>query len=144
LCIYFDEKAGTEYERCYYFKNILAKKFCEKMAFFAQTKARVCKNWIITLVFENNNKFVAENCQKLQKIVIITSTPGWATFWAIFSQTHPVTLPFSLLFAVLCQRRRRTHRNLKSRSRIKPWNDWVKTCPSYEHPKTIHVLNTLP
>jgi hypothetical protein len=20
----------------------------------------------------------------------------------------------------------------------------VKTCPSYEHPKTIHVLNTLP
>jgi hypothetical protein len=29
---------------------------------------------IITLVFEKNAKFFAENCQKEQKIVIITST----------------------------------------------------------------------
>jgi hypothetical protein len=31
---------------------------------------------IITLVFEKNANFFAENCQKSQKIVIITSTPG--------------------------------------------------------------------
>jgi hypothetical protein len=31
---------------------------------------------IITLVFEKNANFFAENWQKSQKIVIITSTPG--------------------------------------------------------------------
>jgi hypothetical protein len=31
---------------------------------------------IITLVFEKNANFFAENCQKSQKIVVITSTPG--------------------------------------------------------------------
>jgi hypothetical protein len=31
---------------------------------------------VITLVFEKNANFFAENCQKSQKIVIITSTPG--------------------------------------------------------------------
>jgi hypothetical protein len=35
---------------------------------------------IITLVFEKNAKFFAENLQKSQKIVIITSTPDWAKF----------------------------------------------------------------
>jgi hypothetical protein len=39
------------------------------MAFFAQNKAKLCKNWIITLVFEKNANFfrrklakIAENC----------------------------------------------------------------------------------
>jgi hypothetical protein len=31
---------------------------------------------IVTLVFEKYANFFAENCQKAQKIVIITSTPG--------------------------------------------------------------------
>jgi hypothetical protein len=31
----------------------------------------------MTLVFEKNANFVAENCQKSHKIVIITSTPDW-------------------------------------------------------------------
>jgi hypothetical protein len=31
---------------------------------------------IITLEFRKNANFFAENCRKLQKIVIITSTPG--------------------------------------------------------------------
>jgi hypothetical protein len=31
---------------------------------------------IITLIFEKNANFFAENCRKNQKIVIITSTPG--------------------------------------------------------------------
>jgi hypothetical protein len=45
------------------------------MAFFDQTKAKLCKNWIKALVFEKNANFLAENWQKSQKIVIITSTP---------------------------------------------------------------------
>jgi hypothetical protein len=32
---------------------------------------------IITLVFEKSANFFAENWQKSQKIVIITSAPGW-------------------------------------------------------------------
>jgi hypothetical protein len=31
----------------------------------------------MTLVFEKNANFFAENWQKMQKIVIKTSTPGW-------------------------------------------------------------------
>jgi hypothetical protein len=46
------------------------------LTFFAQTTVSFCKNWIITLVFEKNAIF-AENWQKSQKIVIITSTPEW-------------------------------------------------------------------
>jgi hypothetical protein len=46
------------------------------MAFLTQNKAELCKNLIITLVLEKNANFFAENCQKLQKIVIITSVPG--------------------------------------------------------------------
>jgi hypothetical protein len=46
------------------------------LAFLTQNKAKICKNLIITLVFEKNANFFAEICQKSQKIVIITSTPG--------------------------------------------------------------------
>jgi hypothetical protein len=46
------------------------------MAFLAQNRAKLCKNLITALVFEKNSKFFAENRQKSQKIVIITSTPG--------------------------------------------------------------------
>jgi hypothetical protein len=52
------------------------KKIAKKMVFFTQNKAKLCKIMIITLVFEKNANFFAENCQKSQKIVIITSTPG--------------------------------------------------------------------
>jgi hypothetical protein len=54
-------------------RNILA-----KMAVFAQTTARFCKNLIITLVFEKNANFFAEDWQISQKILIITSIPGLA------------------------------------------------------------------
>jgi hypothetical protein len=115
------------------FLNIFAEKIGENIGVFAQTTATFCKNVIITLVFEKNANFFAENGQNSQKIVIITSTPdwenfrlssyyllwlvenyrsspkfslfstikgthslrqkiGWATFWAIFSPTHLVTL----------------------------------------------------
>jgi hypothetical protein len=49
----------------------------KKLAFLTQNKAKLCKNLIVTLVFEKNAKFFAEKGQKLQKIVIITSTPGY-------------------------------------------------------------------
>jgi hypothetical protein len=42
------------------------------MAFLTQNKAKLCKIWIITLIFEKNANFFAENCRKSQKIVIIT------------------------------------------------------------------------
>jgi hypothetical protein len=48
----------------------------KKLAFLNQNKAKLCKMLIITLVFEKNANFFAEYCQKSQKIVIITSTPG--------------------------------------------------------------------
>jgi hypothetical protein len=39
------------------------------------------KKLIITLVFEKSAVFFAENMQKSQKIVIITSTPGPIFSW---------------------------------------------------------------
>jgi hypothetical protein len=56
-----------------YFRRKIQQK---KLAFLTQNKAKLCKNLIITLVFETNANFFAENCQKSQKIVIITSVPG--------------------------------------------------------------------
>jgi hypothetical protein len=62
-------------DRCY--SNIFAEKFGKNIGvFFAQTTASFCKNEIITLVFEKNANFFAENWQNRQKIAIITSTPG--------------------------------------------------------------------
>jgi hypothetical protein len=46
------------------------------LAFLTQNKAKLCKILIIALVFDKNASLFAENCQKSQKIVIITSTPG--------------------------------------------------------------------
>jgi hypothetical protein len=46
------------------------------LAFLTQNKAKFGKKFIITLVLDKNAKFLAENCQKLPKIVIITSVPG--------------------------------------------------------------------
>jgi hypothetical protein len=43
---------------------------------FTQNKAKLFKKLIITLVFEKNANFFAENYQKSQKIVIITSMGG--------------------------------------------------------------------
>jgi hypothetical protein len=47
------------------------------MAFLTQNKGKLCKILIITLVFEKNGNFFAENSQKSQKIVIITSVPSF-------------------------------------------------------------------
>jgi hypothetical protein len=60
-----------------YFRRI----FRQKMVFLTQNKAKLCKVLIIALVFEKNANFFAENCQKSQITVIITSTPDWANGW---------------------------------------------------------------
>jgi hypothetical protein len=90
------------WDRCYDFKNIFAKKFSKNFCvycsnyycffakiviitlFFENNANFFAENWqksqkivIITLVFEKNANFFAENSQKSQKIVIITSTPGY-------------------------------------------------------------------
>jgi hypothetical protein len=57
------------------FKIFSPKNSPKKLAFLTQNKAKLCKILIITLVFEKNANFFAENCRKSQKIVIITSTP---------------------------------------------------------------------
>jgi hypothetical protein len=59
------------------------------MAFLTQNKAKLCKNLLMTLVFEKNANFFAEICRKLQKIVIITLTSnfrplGNCFLWAVF------------------------------------------------------------
>jgi hypothetical protein len=61
-----------------YFRRKIQQKH---LAFLTQNKAKLCKSFSITLVFVENANFVAENGQKSQKIVIITSTPGlWGRF----------------------------------------------------------------
>jgi hypothetical protein len=42
--------------------------FAKKFAFFAQNKAKLCKNWIITLVFEKNANFFAEIGKNRRKL----------------------------------------------------------------------------
>jgi hypothetical protein len=54
------------------FKNIFAKKF----AFLTPNKAKLCKKIDHNIGFEKNANFFAKNCRKLQKTVIITSTPA--------------------------------------------------------------------
>jgi hypothetical protein len=58
------------------FETFSPKNLAKILAFFAQTNASFCKPLSITLVFEKNADFLAENLQKSQKIMIITSTPG--------------------------------------------------------------------
>jgi hypothetical protein len=57
------------------FEIFSPKKIAKKLASLTQNKAKLCKILIITLVFEKNANFFAENWQKSQKIVIITLTP---------------------------------------------------------------------
>jgi hypothetical protein len=58
----------------------------------SQNKAKFWKKLIITLVFEKNANFFAKNCQKLQKIVIITSVPGNNPTTSEFTTTYNVSV----------------------------------------------------
>jgi hypothetical protein len=63
--------------RCYDFLNIFVENFLAKNRhFLLETKVNYAKiRYVITLVFEKNANFFAENWQKSQKIVIMTTTP---------------------------------------------------------------------
>jgi hypothetical protein len=64
------------WDQYYDFLNIFAEKFSENIGVFLLKLLLVfAKIVIITLVFEKNANFFAENWQKSPKIVIITSTP---------------------------------------------------------------------
>jgi hypothetical protein len=57
------------------FKIFSPKNLAKKLAFLTK-QSQILKKMIITLVFKKNANFFAENEEKSQKIVIITSTPG--------------------------------------------------------------------
>jgi hypothetical protein len=59
------------------FKIFSAKIFAKKLAFLTQNKAKLCKLLIITLVFEKDANFLAENGGKSKKIVIIHNIDPW-------------------------------------------------------------------
>jgi hypothetical protein len=57
-----------------------------------KTKLNYAKYLIITLVLEKNANFFTENCQKSQKIVIITSVPGLgASVGGLIAELFPHT-----------------------------------------------------
>jgi hypothetical protein len=56
--------------------QIFSPNIWQKIVFFTQNKAKLCKKLIITSVFEKNANFFAENWQKLPKLAIITLTPS--------------------------------------------------------------------
>jgi hypothetical protein len=60
------------------FKIVSPKNSAKKLAFLTQNKGTLCKILIITLVFEKNAIFFAENCRKLQKIVTSGANPWTA------------------------------------------------------------------
>jgi hypothetical protein len=67
------------------FKIFSLKNSAKKLAFLTQNKVKLWKHFMITLVFEKNANFFAENCRKSQKIVTITSTTDYfINFGGIF------------------------------------------------------------
>jgi hypothetical protein len=68
------------------FKIFWPKNLAKNWRFLLKTKLNYAKIVIIILVFDKNANFLAENWQKSQKIVIITSTPG-IVFACLFSQS---------------------------------------------------------
>jgi hypothetical protein len=60
-----------------FLKYFCRKKNCKNIgAFWLKTKLNYTKNW--SLLFKKKRQYFAENWRKLQKIVIITSTPATA------------------------------------------------------------------
>jgi hypothetical protein len=57
-----DENFGESGTDVMIFKIFSLKNSAKKLAFLTQNKAKLCKNLIITLVFEKNANFFAENC----------------------------------------------------------------------------------
>jgi hypothetical protein len=80
------------------------------VAFLTLNKAKLCKNLIITLLFEKNANFSPKSVKKLQKIVI-TSTPAaeiknhnFLSIFNVYNLTN-VSCAFRYIFAentILC------------------------------------------
>jgi hypothetical protein len=51
-----------------FFRIFFAEKIGEKLAFLTKNKAKLFKNLIITLVFEKNADFLAQNFQNSRKL----------------------------------------------------------------------------
>jgi hypothetical protein len=94
------------------FKIFSPKNSAKKLAFLTQNKAKLCKYNIG--FFEKNANFFAENCQKSQKIVIITSTPGYHSLVAAhplkvnnithhFADIHVQTLTINSVTTYVCR-----------------------------------------
>jgi hypothetical protein len=99
-------------------------------------KAKLCQNFIITLVFEKNANFVAENWQKSQKIVIITSTPdqGCQIFPdTIYQKVEKYTKwPLNYQTAIKCTKWPKNIPNISipRPSKINPnWYFWFEKTP---------------
>jgi hypothetical protein len=93
----YDTERSRYRDRCYDLKIFSPKNLTKILAFLLKLLLVFCKKVIITLVFEKNANFFAENWQKSQKIVIITSTPDLRTFLMT-----PDSL-FSNPFRLFCQ-----------------------------------------
>jgi hypothetical protein len=77
------------------FRNISAEMFGENIGVFLLKLLHFLKKMITTLVFQKNAHFFAENCQKSQKIVIITSNPG-ISYSPMLSKGTPQALSSSI------------------------------------------------
>jgi hypothetical protein len=69
------------------------KKIAKKLAFLTQNKTKLCKFLIISLDFEKNANFFAENWQKSLKIVIITSFLDSKTFIKFSASKYGQDMP---------------------------------------------------
>jgi hypothetical protein len=89
---HFFPHQGDQGPMLWFFKYFCRKILRKNWRFWLKTKLNFWKKLIITLVFKKNANFLAENWEKWQKIVIITSTTDWANFrllgncllWAAF------------------------------------------------------------
>jgi hypothetical protein len=80
----------------WFFKYFRWKILRKNLRFWLKTKLIFLKKLIITLVFKKNANFLAENWEKSQKIVIITSSPDWPNFrlldscllWTVFCKLN--------------------------------------------------------
>jgi hypothetical protein len=96
--------------RCYNFYNIFAKKLAKKLELFTQTTASICKKIDHNILgfFLEKRHFFVENCQKSQKIVIITSTPPRSKKFAFVIKKGSCCKIRSHAFTFLVRRHLRT------------------------------------
>jgi hypothetical protein len=62
---HLNNNQGDQRPMLWFFKIFSPKNSAKKLAFLTRNKAKLCKTLIITLVFEKNANFLAENRRKL-------------------------------------------------------------------------------